>query len=256
MKKLVAALILVMLIAVGGFWSLFTGFSIEDAKEMAKKVMDRKAAISDLEKKAGAGNLKSQVEIAKRYASGEGGAPKDYKKALTWFYKAAKQGDPTAQLEIGKMYEKGQGIGQDNFRAAEWFRVAAGPGKNADAQFALGQMYATGRGVPNDYNKAVHFYGLAANQGHAAAQFLLGAMHSEGWGVKKNYVESYKWFALAMDNEDAALAVSSKYDATGRRNALAAKMNRAQISEAEKAAEAWRQARKSAGAKGNASSKR
>ena len=246
MKKLVAALFLVLAIAAGAFWFLFTGTTMEEAKEMAQKAnpFASRSQITALEKKASTGDLNAQLEVARLYAAGAGKGGKDYKKALEWYYKAAQQGNPKAQLEIGRMYEKGLGIGQDNFRAAEWFRVAAGPGKNADAQFALGQMYAAGRGVPNDYDKAVHFYGLAANQGHPAAQFLMGAMYGEGWGVKKDPVEAYKWFSLAMDNEEAVLAVNKKYDPTARRNALGAKMNRSQIDEAEKAAEAWRRARK------------
>ena len=243
MKKLVAALFLVLLIAAGAFWSLFTGFGVEDAKKAAKDFMGG-GEVTALEKKADSGDRSAQVEVARLYARGEKGAKKNPKKALEWFYKAAKQGDPAAQLEIGRMYEKGEGVSQDNFRAAEWFRVAAGPGKNAEAQFILGQMYASGRGVPNDYDKAVHFYQLSADQGHAGAQFLMGAMYSEGWGVKQDYVEAYKWFALAMDKEEAALAINKKYDPTARRNAIAAKMNRAQISEAESMADVWRKAHK------------
>ena len=246
MKKLIAALVLVLLIAAGAFWFLFTGASVDDAKEMVQKVnpFARNSVILALEKKAIVGDLDAQLKLAHAYASGEVKGGVNHKKALEWYYKAAQQGNVKAQVAIGQMYEKGLGIGQDHFRAAEWFRVAAGPGKDADAQFSLGQMYASGRGVPNDYDKAVHFYRLAADQGHPAAQFLMGAMYGEGWGVKKNPVEAYKWFLLAMDNEEAVIAVNKKYNPTARRNALAAKMNRSQIEEADAAAEAWRRAHK------------
>ena len=244
MKKLLAALILVLLIAGGGFWSLYSGFGLDEAKDAARQVMtsQKKQTLADLEKRAKAGEKAAQLKLAKVYTEGEL-TSQDYQKAATWYYQAAKQGDPQAQYEIARMYEQGRGLKQDNFRAAEWYRLAAGPGRNADAQFKLGQMYSSGRGVPNDYDEAIRLFGLSANQGHPGAQFLLGAMNEEGWGRRRDLVKAYKWYTLALEREAEVRAINTQYDPFASRAGIEAKMNRAQIEEALAAAAAWKKAR-------------
>ncbi len=85
-------------------------------------------------------------------------------------------------------------------------------------------MYRKGEGVRRDYSEAVKWYSEAAERGLAAAQLNLGVMYAEGQGVRQDLVQAYKWFDLAAKLGDP---VGGK-----NREAVAAKMTRAQISEA------------------------
>jgi TPR repeat protein len=106
---------------------------------------------------------------------------------------------------------------------------------NARYQTDLGFMYETGRGVPQDYHLAAYWYGCAAEQGFVPAQHLLGLLYDRGQGVPLDYVEAHKWLNLA-----AARADSRDRDYFVRiRNAVASKLTRAQIYEAQQRARDW-----------------
>jgi hypothetical protein len=102
-------------------------------------------------------------------------------------------------------------------------------------QTYLGYMYETGQGVPQDYHLAAYWYRLAAEQGHVRAQHLLGLLYDRGQGVPLNYVEAHKWLNLA-----AARAAAGDRDYYVRiRNAVASKLTRAQIYDAQRRARDW-----------------
>jgi TPR repeat protein len=106
---------------------------------------------------------------------------------------------------------------------------------NAIYQTNLGYMYETGQGVPQDYRLAAAWYYLAAEQGFVPAQHLLGMLYDKGQGVKIDYVEAHKWLNLA-----AARASSADRDYFTRiRNAVATKLSRDQIYEAQRRAREW-----------------
>ena len=102
-------------------------------------------------------------------------------------------------------------------------------------QTYLGYMYETGRGVPQDYRLAVQWYYLAAEQGNILAQHLLGMLYDKGQGVTLDHVEAHKWLNLA-----ASKATSTDRDYFTRiRNAVASKLTRDQIYEAQRRAREW-----------------
>jgi len=113
---------------------------------------------------------------------------------------------------------------------------------DAEAQTLLGAMYWSGEGVPRDHKEAARLYLLAAQQGYARAQNNIGFMLGFGEGIPSHDdVEAYKWIKLAIErytskNQDRL--DQAKTDLA----ALAARMNRAQIAEAEKRAKAWKPA--------------
>ena len=110
---------------------------------------------------------------------------------------------------------------------------------NAEAQALLGFMYEYGRGVPQNAVVAVHWYVCAAEQGNAAGQYHLGLMYNKGHGVPRSAVLAYKWLNLA-----AAHAPPSERDYYLRmRDAVASKLNEAQIAEAQWLAYTWEQSR-------------
>jgi len=88
----------------------------------------------------------------------------------------------------------------------------------------LGFLYQAGLGLPQDYAAAAGWYRMAAGQGNAAAQNNLALLYQNGQGVPVDLVQALAWFDLA--------AVQGG-DAARNRDALAARMTKAQVAEAE-----------------------
>jgi len=77
----------------------------------------------------------------------------DYKTAIRLIKPLAEQGNAKSQYNLGRMYASGQGVPQDHAKAVKWYRKAADQG-DASARFNLGLMYALGQGVPQDHAEA------------------------------------------------------------------------------------------------------
>jgi TPR repeat protein len=104
-----------------------------------------------------------------------------------------------------------------------------------EAQALLGFMYEFGRGVPQNQVIAVHWYSCAAEQGSASGQYHLGLMYDKGHGVPRSAVLAYKWLNLA-----AASAPAAERDYYIRiRDAVATKLNPAQLAEGQLLAATW-----------------
>jgi uncharacterized protein len=106
---------------------------------------------------------------------------------------------------------------------------------NMYLQHNLGVMYAYGNGVPRDDAAAVRWWRLAAEQGLLSSQYNLGNMYADGHGVPQNYVEAHRWtnIAASQGNEPARKI----------REAVADRMTREQIAEAQRLAREWRPAK-------------
>lgn len=128
---------------------------------------------------------------------------------------------------------------KDMATAVRIWKVWAGKGE-AEAQTLLGAMYWSGEGVPRNLNEAARLYLAAAKQGYARAQNNIGFMLGFGEGTPpRDDIEAYKWIKLSIDrytakNQDR-LDQAKKDLAT-----LTARMNPAQIAEAEKRVRAWK----------------
>jgi TPR repeat protein len=128
---------------------------------------------------------------------------------------------------------------KDMAAAVRIWKVWAGKG-NAEARTLLGAMYWSGEGVARDHKEAARLYLLAANQGYARAQNDIGFMLGFGEGIPpQDDIEAYKWLSLAIagytaKNQDR-LDQARKDLAT-----LAKRMNRAQITEGERRARAFK----------------
>ena len=128
---------------------------------------------------------------------------------------------------------------KDMATAVRIWKVWAAKGQ-AEAQTLLGAMYWSGEGVPRNLNEAARLYLAAAQQGYARAQNNIGFMLGFGEGIPpRDDIEAYKWIKLSIDrytakNQDR-LDQARKDLAT-----LAARMNPAQIAEAERRARAWK----------------
>jgi TPR repeat protein len=125
--------------------------------------------------------------------------------------------------------------GRGNYlpRAGSVFRSAKHG--NAKAQTLLGFMYENGRGVPQNYVLAAEWYGRAAAQGDPGAQYLLGLMFDKGRGVPQDDILAHMWLILAT-----ARATERDRDNYARiRDAVASKMTRAQVAQAQWLAYEW-----------------
>jgi uncharacterized protein len=106
---------------------------------------------------------------------------------------------------------------------------------NSQAQALLGFMYEYGHGVPQDAIIAAQLYQCAADQGHPAAQYQLGLMFDKGHGVPRSAVLAYKFLNLAT----AGARPSERDYYMKIRNAVATKLNLAQLKEAQQLAVSW-----------------
>lgn len=106
---------------------------------------------------------------------------------------------------------------------------------NAHAQAQLGFMYATGRNIPQNDTLAAYWYRRSAEQGNAAAQHLLGLMYDKGFGVPSDYILAHMWLNLA-----AARTKGDVHEDNIRlRDAVAGKMSRGQLADAQYLAVNW-----------------
>jgi TPR repeat protein len=225
-------------------------------------------------KAADQGYAPAQFNLGVMFDSGEG-VVQDYSEAVKFYRRAADQGLDKAQFNLGLKYDKGQGVGQDYVEAARWYRKAADQGLSR-AQFNLGLKYTRGQGVSQDYAQAymwiniaaphandadgkryaairdriaekmkptqiaeaqrlaATWYRKAADQGSFIAQSKLGLVYESGEGVAQDYVQAHIWMSLA------ASQASHSPNYAEMRDRVAAKMNPAQLAEAQRLAREWR----------------
>ena len=106
---------------------------------------------------------------------------------------------------------------------------------DAVAQYNLGVIYATGEGVPQDDAEAVRWYRLAAEQGYALAQGALGAMYMNGQGVPQDHETAHVWLNLAASRSTG----EQRDEYVEARDAVAERMTREQLAEAQRRAREW-----------------
>lgn len=153
--------------------------------------------LAELEASAEAGNLDAQLELAERYAAGEG-VELDLERSAVWFERAAAAGDEGAQYELGWLYANGLGVERDLEAATRWYEAAALSG-NAEAQYQLGFYRYFGQGGSQDLSEARSLFRAAAEKGVAEARFRLGVMYLEGEGGEIDLDEAGRWLRLANE---------------------------------------------------------
>jgi uncharacterized protein len=126
----------------------------------------------------------------------------------------------------------------DDARAVRILGARAGRG-DARAQAALGFMYANGRGVPQNQVEAAIWYRRAADQGNPTAQYMLGLLYDKGMGVPQNDIEAYKWLNLAV----AGANPGERFYWVRIRDAVASKLTRLELADAQWLALEWRAVR-------------
>lgn len=130
--------------------------------------------------------------------------------------------------------------GQWSYRSGDYPAAARRLGPvaergNARAQAYLGFMYQYGRGVPQNHALAVYWYRRGAEQGNPVAQHLLGLMYDKGFGVLVDHVLAHMWLSLAA----ARTRGREHEDNVQLRDAVASKMSKGQVADAQALAAAW-----------------
>jgi TPR repeat protein len=190
----------------------------------------RDQPLAQIEQMADAGRADAQRELGIRYGQGTGLA-QDYSVARTWASRAASQGDPWAMRIMGLIYLNGLGVDANKWRAVDYFKRAADAGE-MNAQYNLAVVYYEGTLAQQSYDKAMNWYKRAADQGNPKAQHNLGLMLANGVGTAQDRVEAYKWFELSGSGDAIA--------ATTEMQAIAPRMSKTEIAEAQERAEVWR----------------
>jgi hypothetical protein len=195
------------------------------------------AQLSDLQKKAEAGDRAAQLQVGQAYDFGNAGQ-RNYAEAVRWYQLAADQGDATAQNNLGSLYEHGLGAPTNYVKAAELYRKAADQGF-ALAQNSLGRLYDFGWGVPTNYVEANAWYLRAAEQGDPQGMFNLGVNYGFGRGAEKDLVRAFMWLDLARFYTQMSSDMKTKWTVRRYLDDLKKLMTPAQIREGERMSAEW-----------------
>jgi TPR repeat protein len=106
------------------------------------------------------------------------------------------------------------------------------------AQTYIGVMYLRGQGVPQNFEVAAWWLHRAAEADVPAAQYFLGLLYDKGQGVAQDFVLAQAWLNLAVAH--AAPGWRSRWALI--RNAVASKLSRDELAEAQRLALDWRPA--------------
>lgn len=139
---------------------------------------------------------------------------------------ALNAGDIRYQFQLARSLHKA-----DRLPEAVVFYLQAATQGHPLAQKTLGFVYANGLGVAQDYAKAARWHHAAADQRDGDALHNLGYLYAGGYGVDPDDIQAHMWYNLA--------AAQGSAGAAAKRDTLAARMDDAQIAEAERRALAW-----------------
>lgn len=157
----------------------------------------RASFLGALHRKAAAGDVNAQYNLAVRYYLGHG-VKKDVQEATKWWLKAAEQGDVESQFRVGWLYMEANR--SDSAEAVKWYTKAAEAG-HAAAQNCVGVAFCIGdrNSVKKDPAKAFYWFGKAAAQGNPEAQCNLASCYSEGIGVDADPRKAVYWYRKAAE---------------------------------------------------------
>lgn len=174
------------------------------------------------------GDPAAQIEVAARFAAGQG-VERDLSQALQWYTRAAAQGSAVAQYRLAAFYERGWGAPADLERARVWYARAAEQG-NVKAIHNLGVL--TAAGGKGDLAAAAGWFAKAAEFGLPDSQINLAILYQNGLGLPKDLVQAYKWLAIAARAGDR--------DALARIDSVRAQLSPAELATADGAVSVWR----------------
>ena len=116
--------------------------------------------------------------------------------------KLAGAGNIKAQLLLGDFYMKGEYVRANYSLAWKWYKRAAAK-KSAEAMFKFAELHRLGQGTPFNLKKAVEWHTRAAKLDHVGAQRMLGLIYAGRFGgAAKNRGKAAEWLTRAAENDD------------------------------------------------------
>lgn len=122
-------------------------------------------------RKANAGDVMAQQELAVRYLYGKG-LERDTVKAAYWMMKAAEGGMTTAKFDVAIMAFHGMGMAWDPFLSYRYL-VETASQDMPEAEFFLASLLTENLVVPRDWSKAYYWMKKAADAGYKPAKDVL-----------------------------------------------------------------------------------
>lgn len=180
-----------------------TAGNLSAQKELAKHYQAGGQSVSDMRRAAGwlqaaatQGDADAQTQWARFLTTGLGGVKKDPKAAVTWLVRATAQDHQPAQMSLAWHYRYGKGVQQNHQQAAHWYQrgIANAKWELPSDYFYLGMLYRSGTGVAKDSAAALAWFQRAAKQQHPPALYQLGLMHQDGEGVPANPAKAAEYF--------------------------------------------------------------
>jgi uncharacterized protein len=164
-------------------------------------VGDKLSFLDLVERRAIAGDAKSQTDLGYFYLFGDEGLEIDYEKAKKWLSIAVKNGHPDAHFFLGQMFYFGSSaVDQNDQEAVSLFSKAIELG-NTDAYKYLAEYYYFGKVVNQDYQQAFTYFKAAESTDYSAQGFL-GEMYYFGRGVGKDLKQAFYYHSKAAEGED------------------------------------------------------
>lgn len=220
---------------------------LEDAKA-AERRDDYEAAIPIYRSLAEKGDVSAQKRLGYFYEIGWGVKP-NWLEAAKWYSKAAETGDADAVRTLSQLGRNWIFKYRDASDADIYALIETQAQKGyAAAQWSLGVMNyrfgAPSREGRRNAAEAFGWYRRAAEQGHPDSQASLAAAYANGIGAPEDLVEAYRWYDIAAAGIPAPRRRQSfegiRADLIKQRDALARRMTRAQIAQAQRLAQEWK----------------
>lgn len=187
-----------------------------------RKIYDAKEPLYVLQKQARENDADAQLELGRRYISGEGGVvEKDHPRAFEWINTAATTQHPEAIALLGDLYSRGIGVAKDEKKAVEHFTRAAELGSQR-GHYYLAEALAQGIGIPKDEKSALMHYEIASKiykpiydpSLSATLYFKIAEIYAKGKGVPKDDNKALTAYVAAADEDmkEAILIVANIYE--------------------------------------------
>ncbi len=152
---------------------------------------------------ARAGDVDTQISLARDYLTGDNGTPRQPVDAARWLTAASEKGNAEAQFLLANLLREGaKGLKANKKNAVTLYASAADKG-HAEAAYWAGDAYLYGNGVKEAPTKAVEYYGKAANLGHAASKNNLGLLYLQGKGVDRDLRTAFQLFSDTAKTGDS-----------------------------------------------------
>jgi TPR repeat protein len=136
----------------------------------------------------------------------------------------------------GALEEAARAYASEHFTRAERFVRPLAERGVPRAETLLGVMYLRGQGAPQNFQVAAHWFRAGAEAGEPAAQYFLGQLYDRGLGVAQDFVLAEAWLNLAVARAEPQRRRSWALI----RDAVASKLSRADLEEAQRLAADWR----------------